>query len=54
MDYSTESVLQVILALSTDTFKDNFLKRGGISDLPDIKKRMFMEDTSHMWGKYIT
>ena len=51
---STDSVLQSIITLSSDTLKDNFFHLGGnISDLPDLKKQTVTVEIARMWGKDI-
>ena len=53
-DKSTDSVLQDIIPISSDSFKDTFLHLGGkLSDLPDLKKRTFVVEIVRRWGKYI-
>ena len=54
MDYSTESVIQYIIPLSYDTFKDSLFHLGGkISDFSDLKKRTVAVEISRRWGKDI-
>ena len=51
---STDSVLQGIISLSSDTLKDAFFHLGGnISDLPDLNNSTVAVGIAQMWGKHI-
>ena len=52
---STESILQVILYLSYDTFEEALFFLGGdISELPDLKNHLVTLYIVHRWGQRIT
>ena len=54
MEDSTESILQGILAISSDTLKDALFCLGvNISDLTNLKKRKFVVEIKKGWGKHI-
>ena len=53
MEDYTDSILQDIILLSSDTLK-SFIHMGGkISDLPDLKKLTVVLDIVRRWGNYI-
>ena len=50
MEESTDSVLQYILALSSDALKDVFFHLGGkISELPNLKKHAVAEEIAQAY-----
>ena len=54
MEESTEFFLQSILVLFTNTTKYAFFRLGGnVSDLTDLKKRIFAVEITRRWGQSI-
>ena len=50
MEESTDSILQAIIPLSSDSLKDAFIHMGGkIIDLLDLKKWTFALDIESRW-----
>ena len=53
-EYSTDSILQSILTLSSDTLEENFIHKGKtISDFPNLKEIMIALDIERSLGKDI-
>ena len=50
----TDSILQDIFPITSDTLKDDFIHMGGnIGDLPDLKKQTVVLGIERRWGKGI-
>ena len=55
MEEYTDSILQDILHLSSDTLKNAFIHMGGkITDFSDLKNQTVLLDIERRWGKDIT